>query len=356
MVLRALHAGLKMWDESPDKRLPEEVWHVTTHYENIKSKLLSLKDSEIYCLRFKELDPVHCRAPFNSLSEMTPRNNPADTALRHILKPVGPDGYIPIPEKNVYDPPDVFNPALYPPEGEFDYLAIVENGVEYQDFLSFDNSPLPPFAVPTGNKLIPLGVKGIEPGMGWSVDANANPDSCDGSYYSFCGRAAANDCLLYGHNDNRGGLQFDGFSGWGVFTIPNVKLGVILSRLEWWHGENNKRTKGWVSENNETSSGRSLFTGNQTVRRLGDPSRRLGGKELCDDFKFEFAINGKLTSYSKDEFKDTLQVVQRVVQVQYFLNDTSITKNGEAVDVELAIRITGCGRGNMFKMSHIYWA
>lgn len=292
--------------------------------------------------------------------------NPRQTAIRNIMKPAY-DGYVPLPQENVYNPPDVFNPALHVPEGEFDYLAVVENGLEYPELVVFDNSPLPPNKIERNNKLIPIGIDGVKPGIGWSVDSNANPDECDGSFDGFCNRGADQDCLLYGHNDRRSGMQFDSYSGWGVFTVPNVKLGVIIVRLEWWHGASNTRTEGWESENNgdETYSRRLTVansTGVKSTRRLGEPEhelnqmvRQLKGTELCNDLKFDFAVNGKITTYNKEEFMDKLQIFQRVVQVQTILNDDSVT-NGEPHDIEIALRLRDCKRGNMFKLSHIYWA
>jgi hypothetical protein len=106
------------------------------------------------------------------------------------------NGYLPVPKKNVYNPPDVFNPTIHVPDGEFDYLAVVENGIDYAEFLTFDYSPLP--AGYLKNKLIPLGIASIKPGLGWYADSNANPDECDGSFDAFCGRGNDNDCLLYG--------------------------------------------------------------------------------------------------------------------------------------------------------------
>lgn len=292
------------------------------------------------------------------LSEMTPRANPKQTAIRNIMKPAH-DGYLPMAEDSVYDPPDVFNVYEELPDGEFDYLAVVENGVPFSGILTFDNSPLPPLALKTNNKLIPLGVDGIKPGLGWSLDSASSPDTCDGSWKSFCNRGIAQDCLLYGHNDYRGGLQFDSFSGWGIFTVPNVKLGVIFVRLEWWHGPGNPRTVGWTEENNGTSPAdlkRYLSDSIHGVQqRVDESSRHLKGPVLCEKFQFEFVVNGKKTSYNADQFHEKLLITQRVVQLQHLLNDPTLT-NGEPHDVEVAIRIAGCELKHMFKLSHIYWA
>jgi hypothetical protein len=65
-VLRAFYEGLKMWEESPDKKLPEEVWHVKNHYDNIRTKLKNVKEEDSFCFNFKELEPKSlCTTPFN---------------------------------------------------------------------------------------------------------------------------------------------------------------------------------------------------------------------------------------------------------------------------------------------------
>jgi len=313
---------------------------------------------------------------------MTPRANPRESAVRNLMKPAF-DGYLPEPEKNVYNPPDVFNPFIFPPEGEFDYLAIVENGLDFHPFISLDNSPLPPLYEATGNKLIPIGVDHVKPGLGWGADANANPDECDGTYDGFCGRGASNGCLLYAHNDHRGGMQFESFSGWGIFTVPNVNEGLILVRLEWWAtGGAIPKIREWTAENNGIDVGgksRMLSTNTTDLfpknskhssprRRLGEsrsdnsPSvfghseRHLkGGVELCDAGLLEGAVNGNITSYDRAGLQSNMRIVNRVVHILTILDDEALT-NGETHDIEIGIRLTGCQFNNMFLLSGIYWA
>lgn len=390
-VLRALLEGLKEWDESPDKRLPEEKWHVHDHYENIRDKFKAVPnalvaDGGTYCFQWKEMAELGaCETPFNGASEMTPRANPRETALVNLMKPAY-NGYLPVASESVYSPPDVFIQTMETPEGEFDYLAIVENGIDYAEVLTFDNSPLPMGYGTTGNKLIPVGIADIKPGLGWFRETPANPDGCDGSYDGFCNRGIGVACLLSGHNDHRGGMVHDAFSGWGVFTLPGVKLGVIFARMEWWgSGKENKVTEGWEAENNgDPAYNRRLSHENMTKtamttasnqlrsRRLVDEfesfdflepdydlhqsERKLGGTPLCDDFFFDFAVNGKITTYNKAEYHEHLQVVQRVVQIQVMLNDTTVCGGNDICDVEVAMRIRGCAHVNAQKVSGIYWA
>ena len=321
---------------------------------------------------------------------MTPRPNPKENAVLNLMKPAA-DGYLPVKQESVYNPPDVFNPTLEPPDGAFDYLAVVENGIDYGEFVTYDNAPVTAGSQKTNNKLMPIGVEGVEPGRGWGHNGNVNPDECDGSYDGFCGRGSKNACLLSAHNDNRGGLMFDSFSGWGIFTVPNVKKGLILTRIEFWLGNENRRTDGWLSENNATvpstrhlsdasratSSERGFLTAgshyadymwiddlsNSTKnRRLGEPlsskgqmERNLKGAAVCDDAIFEIAFNGKISRFTKAEYEAYNQVFQRVVQIIKIVDDEGLT-NGEPYDIEFGLRLTGCPKTNTFQISNIYWA
>lgn len=396
MLLRALYQGFEMWESSPDLKLPVEAWHVKDHYDHIRKKMAEAPDEDKECLNYEQLQPkeIICSTPLSGVSEMNPRVNPRENAIRNIMKPAA-DGYLPLPEESVYNPPDLFNPRLEPPDDEFDYLTVVENGIDFPEFASYDNAPMTTGYLETKNKLIPLGVEGIEPGRGWSLDAPANPDGCDGSYDGFCNRGKNQNCLLYGHNDHRGGLWFDSFSGWGVFTVPNVKKGLILTRIEWWYGNVNSRTDGWTTENNVTErrlnndiiqmggtnlvgpSERNISTlnsddymwidesPNSTLtkkRRLGNPQlpkeqmgRELKGAGVCDAVKFEIAFNGKIRSFTKDEYNAYTKVFQRVVPIITILEEEGFM-NGETVDIEFALRLTGCGKNNVFSLSNIYWA
>jgi hypothetical protein len=100
----------------------------------------------------------------------------------------------------------------------------------------------------------------------------------------------------------------------------------------------------------------------ESIYRLGDPrlgaeqsQRMLGGEEICNEGKFEVAVNGNIKAYTKDEFMKALKIMQRVVQVITVLDDPTIT-NGENADIEFAVRLSGCGLKNGFFISSVYWA
>lgn len=68
-------------------------------------------------------------------------------------------------------------------------------------------------------ELFVVGGRSIPPsGLGWGLITASGPDQCDGSFDSFCGRSHT-PCLLLGFNDIRGGLVFDGLSGWLILKL-----------------------------------------------------------------------------------------------------------------------------------------
>jgi hypothetical protein len=197
----------------------------------------------------------------------------------------------------------------------------------------------------------------IVPGLGWTLNTHSAPHLCDGSYDSFCGKENSSDCLLYGANDHRGGIFFDSYSGWLIVNLANLKHGIVVLRLESWHGAGKaKRTEGWTCENNACDPPRrhlesTLQAPNSTVVE----NRRLGKKSsppFCDDYKFEFSIDGQMNSWTKNE---TLSHKQGGDHFFTLLDDPDFMK-GKSRDVELAIRSTGCGRTKTLQLSHIYWA
>ena len=71
---------------------------------------------------------------------------------------------------------------------------------------------------------------------------------------------------------------------------------------------------------------------------------------LPDEFVFEYAINGEVTLLSKDGFLETIRVAQRTMEIMTVLDDPSVTGK-----VEVGVRLRNCGRGCVFKMTHVYW-
>lgn len=331
IVLRALEKALSIWSEAANYALPDDAWHMADYYANIRDKVMESP-------KYAACDDCGLPArvytvPMQGRSEFTPRAKPVETSIRSILKP---GATIPKPAANFYDPPDVRIPWLDVPDGEVDYLAIVENGV---DFGTLRARLRPLYEEPEEGPSQLANPAMITHGQGFALSTVAAPDNCDGSYNSFCNRGNGCDCPLYGHNDDRGGIVMDGLSGWLVMNLKNVTHGLIIVKIEDWHlSGSNWRTEGWISVNNEPEN-----------------HRQLGGVEIpyCDDFHFEFAIDGQITSWDKDEWLSRMNKLQRVAQFWTLLDEEDyIAKE----DTELALRMTGCQRIKTFFLTHVYWA
>lgn len=265
----------------------------------------------------------------------------------------------------IYEPPDVFNPDLHPPPGEIDVLSIVEAGVDFQPILAPDYTgwyKKPKFDGPPK----------VSIGKGATLFTATGDMRCDGSVDSWCNKGEDQKCLLYSHNDGRHGISFDGVSGWTVMNIPDLKNGIIAIKIESWHQPSEMtKTDGWKTINNERRRlGSSLSYHNSTDRIISSsnyttPSLLAAGRralkakptEMCDDFKFEFAIDGKVTAWNKTEFESNNHHVERVVEIFTLLNQPDYT-GGVEKEVEVAVQIRGCPRegGKVHKLSHIYWS
>jgi hypothetical protein len=185
------------------------------------------------------------------------------------------------------------------------------------------------------------------------------PHLCDGSYDSFYGTEERNKSFLSGQNDDRGGVFFDSYSGWLIVNLANLKHGLVIVRVETWHGSSaSTRTEGWTCENNACDPWRRHLESlsqapSSTVKPIEHEStetRRLGSPpDYCDDFKFEFALDGKISTWTK------AKVVSEKDIIWALLDDPKFIKGKKSKDVELAIRQTGCGRIKPLHLSHIYW-
>lgn len=364
IILTAMDKAIEKWSKADAYALDDTDWHMNTYYDGIRRKLLAL-GRNTSCHEQEMFPPRACDLPLRARSEFTPRLTPYDTSIRGIVKGGNLAKQV-VP--NIYDPPDVHNPSL-DPGGSVDVLGIAENGGKFVSLLGrrrrvtdrqlFDSKdPLKKRSVNSA----------IKPGLGWELETSSAPDNCDGSYDSFCGRTNDTTCLLYGHNDFRGGIKFDGLSGWLIMNLEQVLHGLIIVKIEEWHWELVRPTEGWTCENNDCGS-RALAERREEKRAArpeveGADDRGLAANsprglkekvpEYCDGFKVEFAIDGTVTTWNKEEWQKRERKAQRVVQLWTLLDDSKFTK--EAKDVELAIRMTGCQRTKIFKLTHVYWA
>mmetsp|Transcript_15996 Transcript_15996/g.23525 ORF Transcript_15996/g.23525 Transcript_15996/m.23525 type:complete len:935 (+) Transcript_15996:62-2866(+) len=374
-ILKALQDAINVWSEvtiTGGHPLPDEYWHVTDYYKNIIEKTRNLDPSVGSCHDMRNDIPERvCSIALKGRTEYTPRANPDETSLTSIIKPT-PDGYIPKNEDELlYDGEDVRNPALEIPEDAIDVHAILLNrrklenlkvveDVSTAEEVHFNNGYMGKienrsFARPEStmlrgptNGIVSRTLEeSIVPGNGWEVNG-VPPGNCDGTYSAICGRSKKSDCLLYGHMDNRGGIIGNAYSGWLVMNLKDLKEGIIIIKIETWHKpEESLRTKGWTEVNN----GQRYLDG---YGMTDDTHRRLEG--LPDTLFFDFAIDGKVTSWNKDEFEENRRIPQRVPEIWTLLDDSEMAKKGESKDVELAIRMRGCARDCSFQVTHVYWA
>ena len=140
---------------------------------------------------------------------------------------------------------------------------------------------------------------------------------------------------------SRGTIIGNEFSGWLVLNIPKVKEGIIILKLEPWYTQDTSTiTKNWTTVNDQR----------QRLLRAD----KYAPKPQPDSMFFDFAIDGKITSLPRDTFLDALKRLDRTVHLLTVLDDPNFTS--EAKDVEVAIRMRGCGRDCTFGFSHVYWA
>jgi hypothetical protein len=161
-------------------------------------------------------------------------------------------------------------------------------------------------------------------------------------------------------------------------TLEDLKEGLIVVKLHTWHIDSEStKTKGWGTVDNVPARrrlGDGRFNVLSEVAKETDPSRQFvevdeavdeNGErilkmrsydtpDLPDTFVFEYAIDGKITTLTREQFLEQKKMVQRVVETITLLDDpgfTTVSKN-----VEIAIRLRGCGRLCTFGVSHVYWA
>lgn len=358
-VLEALQNAVNIWSEGTmtGQPLDEEYWHVNDYYNNIREKVLNLDKELGACYKIEGKLPTRmCNTPMNGRTQYTPRAQPDERSISALIKPT-PDGFVPKNEKvALYDGPDVHIAAFDIPEGAIDVVSIVENRRRRLEETS-EQRQVSKSQTTKANQSRNLGDE-IVPGKGWQVFGEPQ-GFCDGTYEAICGRSTDNDCILAGHHDGRGAVIGNEYAGWLVLQLKDVKDGIIVAKLHTWHYENeNTRTAGWKTVNDE----RQLRGEKRKVDgRLKDSNierslmRSYETPELPDGFVFDFAINGKITSWNKAQFLDEKKQIQRVVETVTLLDDEDFS-NGEAQEVEVAIRLRGCGTTCVFGLSHIYWA
>jgi hypothetical protein len=284
--------------------------------------------------------------------EHTPRVNPAETGLVSIMRPAS-DGYVPsVPGKVLYDGPEGHSPCFDLVVGDVNTHAIVSGRR-----LLLDSRQQYAESSSLALKGSDRRLTGLVSGKGWEIIME-KLGVCDGGYYSICGRASDDDCPALGHHDSRGTIVGNEYAGWVIFDIPVLQHGLIMLRyLSDITPDQNARTKGWSTVNN---GGRLLRYGlTANVSAFNDPGSPSADERVLGtvadypaDFKFEYSINGKVTTLSKQDFIDQRKEPQRFSELITLLDEPKLTGS----KVELAIRLLDCGRDCTIGFTHLYWA
>ena len=98
--------------------------------------------------------------------------------------------------------------------------------------------------------------------------------------------------------------------------------------------QENPRTETWTAENNQ--------------RHLNKINKKL----VCDEFAFEYAVGGKMTTLNGNLFVEKVKEILPGEQFLTIMDDNE----GSARNIEVGIRLRGCGRDTTLKLTHVYWA
>jgi hypothetical protein len=72
-ILRALHEVLTTWSEAEGQVLPESAWHVSSDYENTRSKVKALAPNDSLCKEYQDLGlSFFCKFPFKVRKQHEP--------------------------------------------------------------------------------------------------------------------------------------------------------------------------------------------------------------------------------------------------------------------------------------------
>jgi len=434
IMLEALGVALERWEEGVAEDgypLASSYWHVGSIYQEMRETLRThvntpkpgAKDTDprSQCEKLVGDLPRVCRVQMHGFGAWTPRaSNEFD--FYNIIHSA-PNGYKPyLPESNAYDGFDVLplNQAVGDDEVDPHAVAIATTNpppdldhswIEDDDLTDVDEvvdgeelppptrrwlreasehafrraaEVFPPSNKVTERKLLPETPPGnlrrqlaeeIVPGRGWEAHGWKTTNGfCDGSAQSECARDPENKCMMYGANDNHLDVWGTAMSGWLVFTVPKVREGIILVRLEWWCGtgsNKNKLTEKWTEVNDgmttdttpwDDPTRRAMVETSKNIDQEDYTHRDLGkadmNKLIPQDLEFDYAINGVVKTMKHDEWKGHATPMGQNVGVWPLLDDISMAeRDWEGESVEVAIRFRSKQSPQIpYCISHVYYA
>jgi len=425
ILLEGLKKALDKWEEGVEQDgfpLHESYWHVGESYARVRETLRTYertgegdKAFSACELEFPEY-PRICRVAMTGHGMFTPRNMYND--LLDIVKPA-PNGYKPFDNRKMqYDSFDLLPLGQKIPDGEVDVHAVAivttseapDLNHDYEDLNDSNTPDSRRWLRKISERAMKYGMTDIKnsnaatasrkpkpnknlarkltegedssteltPGRGWEMSSPfyCSDSYCDGSTNSFCNRAAGTKCLAYGHNDGRTRLIGNPLSGWLVMTVPRVKEGIILARMEWWCQNPRttlETTKDWKEVNDGKTMDTTPFDYDAFLehRELLSEHRGISDRQLAvnfkmddviaNDFFMDIAVNGKIIkSMGKDEWVKYTPEHAKICAVWPVLNDEDMAKRRDDWDgeeIELAIRFRSDEKPQQsFCISHIYYA
>lgn len=327
--------------------LDDGEWHMGGYYENIREKLVNLSPVESGCAEWGNVLPSRvCSVPLQGATQHTPRAGPSIT---DIMRP-GPGGVPNNPQRVMYEGYDVHNACFDPPQGTPDVVGIVsgrrrlsqkglllEDTSAYEDVSLLQSMPAA-FALihqarMTSNRKLQQSYpnrreQSIQSGDGWQV-VNETPGQCDGEYTSICGRQAASICPLLGHHDSQGEVRGGDSAGWIVLGLENMEHGIVILGLHLSDASTKER------------------------RRLGPGIDSI--ENLPDSFSFDVAIDGKISTWNKEEFvKRFRPQIHRGFDALVVLDEES--DSSPSTMVEVGFRLRECGTSCSLGITHVFWA
>jgi hypothetical protein len=134
-ILQGLYETLTTWSEADDYLLEDGMWHVADFYKHQRAMVQALDPNVTGCGEFaKDSLEYFCTIPMKGRTEFTPRGYASLSSIR-IMMPTAMKEIVGEPERNIYEPPDVFNPFIHALLGEVDVLNIVEGGPDFKSVM-----------------------------------------------------------------------------------------------------------------------------------------------------------------------------------------------------------------------------
>jgi hypothetical protein len=368
MVLQALDDAIDMWTEHAQKGnlpLKDSYWHVGDVYEELRSKIRTLKTQpgqEFPCEKLlADIDPMICHMSMHVATEWTPRVDPDTNVLSNFITSEYKDNSdkfhdlytgvdllpqewrlsskdvdvhmlaISTSEESGEKPPEMtfdddfnfgddatFGDDVYEWEGDdgFDWLTQEDDDwVGTDDFTEQDDDNFR-----RQRQLRQRKTKNIAKKM-WTLH-NRPIGFCDGSAQSMCNRRVGNTCLLANSNHYKAGFVGHGESDWLYMSLPIVE-GIVMLRFD-------------LKMNLDTSD-------------QGDLN------SLPDDFRFDLSIGGIERTLMRDEFIGMGKEIANDLIVHPVLNDKKMSREEGFEQLELGIRIR-TAKDFQIMLTHVYYA